>query len=204
MKERIGIYAGTFDPVHAGHVSLALYAQQRAKLDKVYFLPERHPRYKPNVLHISHRIAMLEEALKPYPTLGVMELVDTNFSVKRVVPQLRSKFGEDQLVFLFGSDVFCHIPSWPLANVLAEIAEFVVGVRVGDDIEQIELVGNDFTGDPNNILILDNFYPDVSSKMIRTALGRGRTAPGILDSATRYAVQNGLYTTESKQLTTVS
>ena len=49
---RIGIYAGTFDPVHAGHVAFALQSLEAAKLDRVYFLPERRPRGKRQVKNI--------------------------------------------------------------------------------------------------------------------------------------------------------
>jgi nicotinic acid mononucleotide adenylyltransferase len=74
-QSRIGIYAGTFDPVHAGHVSFALHAMTVAQLDEVYFLPERLPRYKPGAAHFAHRVAMLKRAVKPHPDLQIIELV---------------------------------------------------------------------------------------------------------------------------------
>jgi nicotinate-nucleotide adenylyltransferase len=192
-QSRVGIYAGTFDPVHAGHISFALYAQQRAQLDSVYFLPERRPRYKPQVEHLAHRVAMLKEALAPYPSLGVIELVDTRFTVKRTVPQLRGLFGDSQLVYLFGSDVFRHIPQWSLAASLSEGAEFVVGIRAHDNAAEIEEVGAMLKGMAGPITVLDSLYPDVSSRHIREALMHKRDAPGMLDSVKRYAAREWLY-----------
>jgi nicotinate-nucleotide adenylyltransferase len=71
-NNRIGIYSGTFDPVHSGHISFALQSLKAAKLDKVYFLPERRPRNKQQVEHFGHRVAMLKRAIKPYPEFNVL------------------------------------------------------------------------------------------------------------------------------------
>ena len=67
MVKRIGIFAGTFDPVHKGHISFALQAIEAAGLDEVVFLPEPRPRHKQSVTDQSHRIAMINLAIKAYP-----------------------------------------------------------------------------------------------------------------------------------------
>jgi nicotinate-nucleotide adenylyltransferase len=190
VKQRIGIYAGTFDPVHAGHIAFALYAQQIAKLDSVYFLPERLPRHKPHVTHLAHRAAMLEHALAPYPSLGVMELVDTRFTIKRTLPQLRGVFGDAELVFLCGSDVFVHVPKWPLVTVLCKDASFVVSLRATDTAETIRATAKDLQVEAT---IVDSLYPDVRSRDIREALRAGKESPGLLESVTRYARAEWLY-----------
>src|SRR4051812_5853101 len=91
-QPRIGIYAGTFDPVHAGHMSFALHARQMAGLDEVYFLPERTPRHKPQAEHYGHRVGMLRRAIRPYNNLAVLELVDKHFTVQRTMLGLRQVF----------------------------------------------------------------------------------------------------------------
>jgi cytidyltransferase-like protein len=73
-QSRIGIYSGTFDPVHAGHMAFALQAMQEAKLDRLYFLPERRPRYKQGVEHFAHRVAMLERAILKNQALSKKKL----------------------------------------------------------------------------------------------------------------------------------
>src|ERR1700712_538230 len=102
---RIGIYAGTFHPVHAGHITFALQALEAAQLDMVYFMPERRPRHKQQVEHFAHRVAMITRAAKPYQYFDVLEFVDVNFSIERTLPALQQRFAGDELVFLFGSDV---------------------------------------------------------------------------------------------------
>src|SRR4051812_33685276 len=126
---RIGIYAGTFDPVHAGHVTFALQAMEAAGLDKVYFLPERRPRNKQHVEHFGHRVAMLKRAAQPHPQFEVLELVDVSFSVERTLPKLRQQFADDELVFLFGSDVVVSLQSWPKSELLLKDNELVIGLR---------------------------------------------------------------------------
>ena len=81
---KVGIFSGTFDPVHAGHIAFALEAMESAGLDKVYFLPESMPRRKSGVTHYAHRLAMLELALKPYNKLSILELPDKQFSVVKL------------------------------------------------------------------------------------------------------------------------
>ncbi|HEU5121705.1 MAG TPA: adenylyltransferase/cytidyltransferase family protein, partial [Candidatus Saccharimonadales bacterium] len=59
---RIGIYSGTFDPVHYGHIAFAASAIRACNLDEVVFLPEPQPRYKAGVTDIAHRLALLTMA----------------------------------------------------------------------------------------------------------------------------------------------
>ena len=71
-KNRVGILSGSFDPVHKGHIAFAIDAMKQAKLDEVYFLPEVKPRRKPGVSHVSHRIAMLQIATRPYEKIKIL------------------------------------------------------------------------------------------------------------------------------------
>jgi len=79
--------AGTFNPVHAGHMAFALQSLKEAKLDMIYFLPERQPRHKQGVEHFAHRVAMLQRAIRPYRRFGVLELTDVNFTPERTKPR---------------------------------------------------------------------------------------------------------------------
>src|SRR3982751_4027627 len=112
-RSRIGIYAGTFDPVHAGHIAFALQAMERADLDSLCFLPERRARTKQGVEHFGHRVAMLRRATQPHPKFSVLELDDVSFTVERTLPALYKRFPQTQLIFLFGSDAVEQLPNWP-------------------------------------------------------------------------------------------
>jgi nicotinate-nucleotide adenylyltransferase len=192
--KRIGIYAGTFDPVHSGHIAFALQALQAANLDKIYFLPERRPRNKQQVEHFGHRAGMLERALRPHPQLEVLELVDVNLSVERTLPKLQQQFADSQLVFLFGSDIVPGLANWPNAARFLRGVELVIAIRSRDDRASLRDIIESWPSQPKSVTIFDSYAPDVSSRVVREALRQGKPAvPGLLTSVERYSDRHWLY-----------
>lgn len=191
--KRVGIYAGTFDPVHSGHVAFALQALQAAKLDRVYFLPERRPRAKQQVEHFGHRVAMLRRALQPHPQFEVLELVDVSFSIERTLPTLQKKFPDSELVFLFGSDLVPGLADWPRAEKLLESAELVIGIRSKDAPAKLHTIIENWPVQPKLLTMFKSFAPAVSSGLIREALRKGQPVPGLLTSVERYSDRHWLY-----------
>lgn len=190
---RVGIYAGTFDPVHSGHVTFALQAVKAARLDKVYFLPERRPRNKQHVEHFGHRVAMLKRALRPHPQLAVMELVDVSFSAEKTLPRLKKQFGDTRLVFLFGSDVIPGLETWPRAEKLLAGNELVIGLRHKDSRASLHKIVENWPVPAAAVTIFESYAPDVSSGRIREALRLRKRAPGVLKSVERYSDRHWLY-----------
>lgn len=193
---RIGIFSGTFDPVHAGHISFALAAIEQADLEKVYILPERQPRRKTGVTHYAHRIAMLRLALRPYQKLEILELPDRQFSVRSSWPRLKKRFDGDEVHMLIGSDMLSMLAGseartqWPgFSSFLSEVP-LVVGVRDELDKEradelltQLQPVGQSVeTGNAH-----------VSSGSIRRALMQGQPHKELLQSLHSYVDQHWLY-----------
>lgn len=190
---RIGIYAGSFDPVHAGHIAFALQALDQAGLDEVVFLPERRPRYKPGVEHFAHRVAMIKRATKHYSRLSVLELADREFTVRRTWPQLQALFAGYELVFVAGSDVVLTMPDWPYAERMLNHCGLAVGVRSGHQADQILHILGGWTAKPHNLEIISSPASDVSSRRIRAALRDGTYTKGLLRSAEQYARREWLY-----------
>jgi nicotinate-nucleotide adenylyltransferase len=191
--KRIGIYAGTFDPVHAGHVTFALQALQAAKLDKVYFLPERRPRGKHHVEHLGHRVAMLRRAAAPHPQFDVLETVDVSFNVERTLPRLKREFEGSELVFLFGSDVLSGLQSWPKVERLLTNNELVIGLRHKDDHDDARRIIESWPIQPKAVTMFASYAPDVSSGRVREALRQRKPAQGLLTSVERYSDRHWLY-----------
>jgi nicotinate-nucleotide adenylyltransferase len=197
---RIGIYAGAFDPVHAGHVAFALQASEAARLDQVIFLPERRPRHKPGVEHYAHRVAMLKRALAPHPDLAVMEVVDRHFTVRRMLPMLQSLYPDAQLVMLMGSDTVAALPEWQYAERLMLEWEFVVGVRANHEHVEIERSVAGWNIAPPCLMVFDSFEPEMSSAHIRRAIQANAQARGLLHSVHRYAKREWLYVSPVESL----
>jgi nicotinate-nucleotide adenylyltransferase len=192
-SNRVGIYAGAFNPVHSGHLAFALQALEHARLDKVVFLPERRPRHKPGVEHFAHRSAMLKRAVKPHPRFEIQELVDIAFTVERTLPRLKQLYRGAELVFLVGSDIAEQIPSWSKAELLLAESELVIGVRQRDNALRLHKVLEEWPVQPKDTHIFTSFAADISSKEVREALYTRRTAPGLLPSVKQYSNRNWLY-----------
>ncbi|HEX8227432.1 MAG TPA: nicotinate-nicotinamide nucleotide adenylyltransferase [Candidatus Saccharimonadales bacterium] len=190
---RLGIYAGAFDPVHAGHVAFALQSLDAGRLDDIIFLPERRPRAKPGVEHYAHRVAMLRQALQPHPRLAVIEMVDRNYTVTRTMPQLQTLFPKATLVYLLGSDAALTVPHWPHAAQLLRSGELLVGVRSEHQHHEVEAAIDSWAVQPRHLTIVDSYAPDISSARIRQALRAGEYAKGLLSSVSRYARREWLY-----------
>ncbi len=198
-EQRIGIYSGTFDPVHAGHIGFALQALKVSKLDRIYFMPERKPRYKPSVEHYAHRVAMLRRALQPYPKLAVMELEDRQFTVRRSLHKVRQRLPECQLVLLVGSDVVFGFKDWQDINELMSRCELVIGLRGQQPVKNVIDVFARTPLFPQSLTLLSSAEPHISSRRIRQALRQGATTAGLLASVAGYARSQWLYVSVSNE-----
>jgi len=190
---RIGIFAGTFDPVHAGHLAFALQAVEAGRLDEVVFLPERRPRSKPGVEHYAHRVAMLKHAIQPHPQFSVLELADRNLTVTRTLPQLRKLFDGHQLVFMVGSDVVQSVPHWRYAERLLNQSELLVGMRAEQNHSDILEDMGGWSAQSQDLILVDSYAADISSARIRDALRADHPARGLLASVRQYARREWLY-----------
>jgi nicotinate-nucleotide adenylyltransferase len=138
MKNSIGIYSGTFDPIHNGHIAFCLEAISTGGLDKVIILPEETPRAKHNVTDMAHRVAMLERAVRPFPQLEVMQLDLAQFCVGGTLPELQRRFPDAELTLLVGSDVvetFAY--RWPGLEKLLAAMSLAIGLRDNDTAEEV-------------------------------------------------------------------
>lgn len=160
---RIGIYAGTFDPIHRGHILFALVALRVGKLDKVVLIPELYPRHKQAVTDVNDRLAMISLATKEYPLLVAAELDDNQFSVAQTLPKLQERYGKD-LVLVVGSDVAKTIDAWPGKERLVDEIELIVALRDGDGEAQISEI---LSGIGARFVCVPSPRKDISSSQLR-------------------------------------
>ncbi|HSX17269.1 MAG TPA: nicotinate-nicotinamide nucleotide adenylyltransferase [Patescibacteria group bacterium] len=135
---RVGIFSGTFDPVHKGHIAFALEAAKVSGLDRVVLLPEQNPRGKHSVSGHASRVALLQQAVAEHPLLDVITVSSPQFTVDDTLPELQQLFNNAELTFLLGSDVARSLGHWHNLPALLQAVSFVVGMRQGDDQAEIE------------------------------------------------------------------
>jgi nicotinate-nucleotide adenylyltransferase len=142
----IGLFGGSFDPVHRGHIALARAAAERFSLRRILFVPASIPPHKQKrpVTAFVHRYAMLvlataeekgwEPSLLEAPADGV---VGANYSIDTVrrLKQMLKK--ADRLFFLMGIDAFRDIAKWHEARALFAECEFVVASRPGFSLRDV-------------------------------------------------------------------
>ena len=188
---KVGIFSGTFDPVHSGHIAFALQAMSEANLDYVYFMPEIQTKNKIGVVHYGHRVAMLKRALSPHPKLKILETHHINFTIANTWPLLKKNFKDAKLYFLFGSDHYPELLSWPNIVKLTSQSGLIIGIRKDDQVRLKPLIN--LAKDPDTLFI-NSYLPLVSSSDIRLAINTNKNdQSGLLSSVSKYCNKNWLY-----------
>ena len=193
--KKVGIFSGTFDPVHDGHLMFALQALQACKLDKVFFLVEPRPRRKQGVRALEHRIRMVQIAITKEPRFSTIILEQVRFSVDETMPLLKELFRGAEIYLLLGDDVVSHLAEWPHVDELIKDVCFVVGVR-DKELEIAESDLKDLQGARGIKLkyhLLKSAAPRFASRQIRLSLKRGHEPHGLRSEVMSYIRDKGLY-----------
>lgn len=133
-----GIFGGTFDPVHFGHLRLATELAEAFRLEKVVLVPAGLPYHRGREAHASteERLAMLRIATAHDPLFEVDERElrreGPTYTYDTLAEMRRERGLEAVLVFLAGSDAFAHVDTWHRAAELFGLAHFAVAIRGGD------------------------------------------------------------------------
>jgi len=147
----IGLFGGTFDPVHRGHLALARAALEKFKLNRVYFVPANIPPHKQKqpLTAFVHRFAMLvlatadEKAFvpslleAPEESAGKKDKDKPNYTIDTVRRLKQSLKAIDRLFLLIGMDAFADIAKWHQAEALFREVEFVVAGRPGYSLADV-------------------------------------------------------------------
>jgi nicotinate-nucleotide adenylyltransferase len=192
--KKIGIFAGTFDPVHDGHLAFAQAALDEG-LEKVMFLVEPRPRRKQGVRALQHRQAMIQHALVKNPKFATIVLEQARFSVDETLPVLQARFPGYKLVFLFGDDVISHIAHWPHVADLVSSVELLVAYRHHND-NNLRAAFKTLETTRNLAFKYSAVRPQhqhVASSKIRLQLKRGQPPQGLPAGVLTYIRKHRLY-----------
>ena len=190
---RIGIFGGTFDPPHFGHLALAEWARVELALDRVWFVPAGQPPHKRagTATAAPHRLAMTRLATRGNPAFRVSPLecrrrgpsytVDTVRALARLHPGAK-------LHLLMGADTYATFGSWREPGAIARAATLVVALRPG------ARRGARGSANVRGVHWLENPGLDVSSSALRARAARGRSLRYLVpDAVARYIARHRLY-----------
>lgn len=194
--KKVGIFSGTFDPIHSGHIAFARAAFEKCRLDKVFFLVEPRPRRKQGVRALEHRVKMVQLALEQEPEFATILLEHARFDVERTLPLLQARFQGSRLYLLLGDDMLLtHFINWPHVENLIQSVRFIIGARRASPadtqkhIRQIEAT----KGLTFHYEIISGTQTEVSSQAVRRALRQGRDCPEVEPAVADYIRKHRLY-----------
>jgi nicotinate-nucleotide adenylyltransferase len=134
---RIGVFGGTFDPLHIGHLVAAQNAQYAARLDRVLFVVANVPWQKEHeraVTDAALRLAVVEEVVSAIPGFAASDLEIRRGGRSYTVDTMRelaAAHPDDELFLIVGSDAASQMATWERAEELPELARLVVVNRYG-------------------------------------------------------------------------
>jgi nicotinate-nucleotide adenylyltransferase len=137
----IGVFGGTFDPVHLGHLIAAEQCREQARLDKVLFVPAARPPHKPHrtITPFSHRVEMLTLAVAGHPIFQVAELErdrpGPSYTVD-TLEELRQRYPGAGLMLILGSDCLPDLAGWRDPARIGQQADLLVVPRTGSQVKE--------------------------------------------------------------------
>jgi len=193
---RIGLFGGTFDPVHYGHLRTADAARRELELPRVLMLPNPLPPHKLSepLTPYPHRKEMLRLALAEFPGLELADYEEeasgpayTTDTVRRVIAALPP--GPRELWLIVGMDSLRELPRWKDPEALFRDTQVAVLPRPGFDPSEVR---PEFLA---RVRLLHTPLLDISARRLREELREGRSGePWLPPSVRNYIRENRLYT----------
>jgi nicotinate-nucleotide adenylyltransferase len=192
---RLGLFGGTFDPPHTGHLLVAIDAAEALALDRLVFIPAAAQPLKVDRAHATpaQRLAMLRALITMDARLEVdaleIERGGVSYSVDTVTV-FAERFPAAARFFLIGADVVPTLPKWRAPERIAELARIVVLRRGGEAPPDLTMV----PGGGGGAADLTTRRVDISSTEIRDRVRRGLPIRGFVpDAVASYIAAEQLY-----------
>ncbi len=215
MTKPLGVLGGTFDPVHLGHLRLAIEIAEAVDLDEVRLVPLHLPPHrKPPIAPAALRLRMLEAAVAGTSLLTVddRELGRARVSyTAETLEALRSEVGQRPLCLILGMDAFCGLEGWHRWGEIIDLAHLVVAQRPGSVLSSSgplrTMIDRHGVTDPLDLhrraagclLIRDIPELDISASAIRAKIAAGRNIRHLLpDAVLDLIAAHGLYAKDDR------
>jgi nicotinate-nucleotide adenylyltransferase len=192
-KNRIGLYFGTFNPIHIGHLAIANYLVENSDLKEIWMVvtPHNPLKKKKTLLDDYQRLHMVHLATEDYqkikPSNIEFNLPQPNYTVNTLA-HLKEKYPENEFYLIIGEDNLKSLPKWKNCEVLLEEYQIIVYPRIskGEIPESLK--------DHPSIIRIDAPVMEISSTMIRNGIAAGQDLRYFLhDKVNEYIDQMGFY-----------
>lgn len=197
---KTGIYGGTFNPIHNGHLHIVEEFRRGLGLDRVLLIPTRVPPHKaaPDLASAGERFAMCRLAAqgKPWLELSDIEMRREGKSyTAETLEELSVLYPQDQFYLLMGEDMFLTLGRWYRPETIFSLASVCTTPRSPDGLDALRQKALEYTGQFQARCFLEHIpYLAISSTQVRQAVARGEDVSGLVPQAVAtYMKERGLY-----------
>lgn len=197
--KKYGIFGGSFNPIHYGHLMICEYIKEEMGLDKVIFIPTGNPPHKELELSAEDRYEMVRLAISPNPDFEISDIETTRVKKSYTVDtirELKKIYKEEKLYFLIGLDSLFQLKTWMKIGDLSHEIEFVVALRPGyldkEEVnKEIDFLRENFGTKIN--LIKTPLY-EISSTDLRDRIREGKSLRYLIPKKVLdYIEESGFY-----------
>lgn len=170
---KIGLYGGTFDPIHIGHLIVMENTLNYMKLDKIIVLPSANPPHKQNKMktETSIRVNMVKEAIKDNDRLELSTFESADEKIvytHQTLNYFKEKYPNDQFYYIMGEDSLMSIDTWSnYRNILNDRIIVFARTSIDKDSPLVKKI-NEVKKDNERIYLIDNLNINISSTLIRS------------------------------------
>ncbi len=197
--KKMGLFGGTFDPIHQGHIDMALMLAQALSLDGVVLMPTFVPphKIKEQMAPAEDRLAMCRLAAKQHPLLQVSDMElrrgGASFTVD-TLEELHRLYPDTQWYLFTGADMFCTLRTWHRFEDIARLATLCTIPREGTDTAALLTYADTLKADGIDCYVGDRPVAPVSSTAVRHRAAVGESLDGLVPGeVAAYIREHGLY-----------
>ena len=168
-KKSLGIFGGSFDPPHKGHVEISKISLRKIKLKKIFWVvAKKNPFKKKYFFSLKERISKSKKAVKKYSNIKVLYLDDKIKSSRtiNVINYLKKTRKKNDLYLILGSDNLLNFHKWTSWKKIVKLTKLVVFSRKGYDKKSKESIVVKYLN-KKNIIFVNNKLINISSTNIK-------------------------------------
>lgn len=189
---KIGLFFGSFNPIHNGHLIIAQAVLEEPGIDQIWFVvsPKNPLKKSKSLLHEFDRLDLVEVAIRDNPKMKATDiefnLPKPNYTINTIV-SLKEKFPENQFVLIIGQDNLSQFPKWKNYLEILKEVELYVYPRPGSGTTNLD-------GHPK-VKFVDAPVVDISATLIRESIKNSKSVKYLLPEAVAYQIdKKGFYT----------